>query len=199
LHRSPLDPFELIEKPNRGGAVFHLNLSLFLEGFGIEESQVRAPIAHDEIFSIIGQPPPLRCVSKLTYPQESLPVVDESNPCRPGELDEAVLPCRQSFRKIAVGKGLIPEYFSRLEFHLSETGPPDQPCRLEEKAVGKNQTLCECFGIMGIDIDDLIAIAREGNQRGAIFLKNDRSRRLLPLTSAKSKRNTRKRPDRASP
>src|ERR1700722_4714969 len=93
-------PLQLIHIADGLAVESHLNPSGFMQRLGIQESQLRRAVAHDELLPVLGQRPTLALVMEFPLHLEAREVVDETHLSLPGEADEVVAPIDDALTEI---------------------------------------------------------------------------------------------------
>jgi hypothetical protein len=153
-----LDVLELVQVRDRFSLVGHGESPHFAEGARVPVVQGGGAVAHDEAAPVMGHAPALDAVVELLEESESLPVVDEPDARRPGELVDAISEDRDPLAEI-LGKELRPlENASGLDVHFPEARAAAKPRALVENPVEVDQPLGEGGAVVGIGFLDLVGV-----------------------------------------
>lgn len=131
-----------------------------MERLGILKAQLWSAIAHDDAFTVGGERPPFARIFEFALRCERGEVVDESAFTTPGELEEAIFPDHDSLPKILAGEGALLDNLAGLELHLADGGLMRNSGTFVQKAVIVEESLGKCGGVVGIGVDDPIAVNR---------------------------------------
>ena len=139
----------------------------FVQRLGIQESQLRCAVAHDELLPVLGQRPALALIVEFTLYLEAREVVDETHVRLPGEADEAAVPIDDAFAEVLRGHVDLLHHRSGVDAHLADGRVLFQARALVQEAVQIEQSFSVGRHVVRVGVDDVHVINRNGRPRGA--------------------------------
>ena len=94
-----------------------------LKRLGIEETQLRRSVAHDEPRTVVRDAPALTAVTKRLRLLERREIVDEADLGSPRELNQGTLPVGDAFAEVLRIERLHLHDLARFELHLANARP----------------------------------------------------------------------------
>jgi len=153
-----LDILQFVELRNGGAPISDLELVDRLEAPGIQEIERRGPIAHDQVLSVVSNPPAFGRVAELAAKREALLIVDESEVRLVRKLDQRIVPEGDAFPEVLGRQLIFLQNAPRRQLNLPQARGAVQARALVEHAVSKDQPLRVGRRIVRVNVHDFGAV-----------------------------------------
>ena len=134
------------------GAIHDLDAPRFLERHRIPDPNLRAPIAHVDLFAVIGHAPAFTWITEASQYAKTRLVVDEAGLRLPCELQNLLIENRDAFAKKRLRHVEILHNPAGVEIDLPQRRAADQTGSLVEKPIAILETLGECRPVVRINL-----------------------------------------------
>ncbi len=132
----------------------------------IPVSNLRRPVAHVNLFPVVGEPPAFAGIIEIPDLPKRAPVVDESSMGLPRQLnDSPIQNCNALAEVLRIDMDFL-KHFPGFQLHFAESRFSVQPGAFVQKTATVLQPLRESIGVMRVNMDHSIAVHGRGAECG---------------------------------